>query len=138
MRAPQRRRPRKREIHVPPDLADLDRLAEQVQYVGSPEHKDMPSFAGSPRPRGDASCCPRDMTGDQKRINDWLRNAIRRGATGAPWEGAFPRYVWYKHQGTVFEGRLVNRETGEYKGYPLDQHEWPSGIEKIYANQVRD
>ena len=40
----------------------------------------------------------------------------REGATGAPWEGGFPRYVWYKHGETVFEGRLVNRETGEYKG----------------------
>ena len=24
--------------------------------------------------------------------------------------GSIPRYVWYKHGETVFEGRLVNRE----------------------------
>ena len=37
-----------------------------------------------------------------------------------------------------YRGRLVNREAGEYKGYPLDRDEWPAGIEEIYANHVRD
>ena len=59
--------------------------------------------------------------------------ASRRGAIGAPWEGEFPRYVWYKHDDTVFEARLLNRETGSYKGYPLDENEWPNGIERVYA-----
>ena len=40
--------------------------------------------------------------------------------------------------GTVFEGRLVNRVTGEYKGYPLHPGEWPRGIEEIYVGPVRD
>lgn len=66
-------------------------------------------------------------------VCEWLRSAIRRGATGAPWEGAFPRYVWYKDGDTVFEGRLVNREAGSYKGFPLDRDEWPKDIEAIYA-----
>ena len=42
------------------------------------------------------------------------------------------------HEGTVFEGRLVNRENGEYKGYPLDRDEWPAGIEEFHADHVRD
>lgn len=138
MRAPRRRRPRKREIHAPPADVDLDRLADRVRYVGSPEHKDAPSFAGPPRPRADASRCPREMTADLERINEWLRQAIRAGAVGAPWEGGFPRYVWYKYRAIVLEGRLVNRETGEYKGYPLGRAEWPAGIEETHAVQVRD
>ena len=138
MRSPRRHRPRTREIVAPPDRAALSRLAEQARYVGSREHKDVASFAGPPRLRADASCCPRELAEDKSTINEWLRSAIRRGATGAPWEGAFPRYVWYKHEGTVFEGRLVNRETGEYKGYPLDRDEWPAGIDEIYAHHVRD
>lgn len=138
MRAPQRRRPRKREIHTPPATVDLDWLADRVRYFGSPEHKDAPSFAGPPRLRADASCCPREMTGSPERINEWLKQAIRAGAVGAPWEGRFPRYVWYKHGATVLEGRLVNRETGEYKGYPLGREEWPAGIEELHAVQVRD
>ena len=131
MRTPQRRRPRKRAMCVPPDT-DLDCLAKRVGYVGSPEHKDFPSFAGQPRLRSDASCCPREIK-DPEVICKWLRSAIRRGATGAPWEGNFPRYVWYKHGDIVFEGRLVNRGNGSYKGYPLDNEEWPDGIEEIYA-----
>lgn len=58
----------------------------------------------------------------------WVRSAVRDGTTGAPWEGEFPRYVWYRHGNTVYEGRLVNRVTGEYKGYLLDQLEWPDGV----------
>ena len=98
MRAPRRHRPRKRVMQVPPDV-ELDCLADQVTYVGSPEHKGIPSFAGPPRLRADASCCPR----------------------------------WYKHGETVFEGRLVNRGTGSYKGFPLRKKEWPEGIESLYA-----
>ena len=131
MRSPRRKRPRKRLIYVQPG-ADLDDLATRATYVGSPEHKDFPSFAGRPRLRADASCCPREIR-DREVVGGWLRSAIQRGVTGAPWEGEFPRYVWYKDGDTVFEGRLVNRETGSYKGYPLDKDEWPEGIEAIHA-----
>ena len=50
MRTPMRRRPRPRTQDVPPDT-DLGALAERARYIGSPEHKDMPTFAGQPRPR---------------------------------------------------------------------------------------
>ena len=131
MRATRRRRPRKRRFCVPPGT-DLDVLADRVTYVGSPEHKDLPTFAGRPRLRGDASRCPREIT-DREIVSGWLRSSIRRGATGAPWEGGFPRYVWYQSGSTMFEARLVNREAGSYKGYPLSEDEWPDGIEAIYA-----
>ena len=113
-------------------------MARRARYVGSQEHKDVPSFAGAPRLRADASCCPRDTAREQRQIAAWLCRAIRAGLVGAPWEGEFPRYVWYKHEETVFEGRLVNRETGEYKGYPLNRDEWPHGIEEFHADPDRD
>jgi len=131
MRAPQRKRPIKREFNVPRD-ADLAGIAEKVSYVGSPEHKDFPSFAGQPRFRADASRCPRWIK-DRQVVEEWLRSAIRRGAVGAPWERGFPRYVWRKENDTVFEGRLTNSVQGEYKGYPLERDEWPRGIEDMYA-----
>ena len=132
MRAPQRKRPRRRTMALPPGV-DLPQLADQVSYAGSPEHKDYPSFAGPPGRRSDASLCPRHIN-DPEMVSGLLRDAIRRGAVGAPWENGFPRYVWYKHSdGVVFEGRLVNRGAGSYKGYPLDRAEWPAGIEEKYA-----
>ena len=45
----------------------------------------------------------------------------------------FPRYAWYKHGETVYEGRLVNSGRGEYKGYPLERSEWPAAFEGIDA-----
>ena len=107
-------------------------MANLAVYVGSPEHKDFPSFAGQPRLRADASRCPREIS-DRELVNQWLRSAIRRGAVGACWEGGFPRYVWYKDGDSVYEGRLLNSGNGEYKGYPLDKSEWPNGIEELYA-----
>ena len=111
MRAPRRRRPRTREIGPPPEQADLDELAERARYVGSPEHKDTASFAGPPRLRADASCCPREMAEDQPTINGWLRSAIRRGATGTPWETTWSILsmsgspAWERHPSLFWEGR---------------------------------
>lgn len=40
----------------------------------------------------------------------------------------FPRYVWHREGDTVFEGRLVNRGNGSYKGFPLEKEEWPEPL----------
>jgi len=127
---PDRNRHRPRKLALPPDDVDLAAIAEQVEYIGSPEHKSAPSFAGSPRPRADATLC--DISLQRGEITEWLKNAIRLGATGT-WEGRFPRYVWYKDGDTMYEGRLTNPVQGQYKGYPLrSRDEWPNNIERIY------
>jgi hypothetical protein len=132
MRSPGRQHPRHRAID-PPDDADLDALADDVQYVGSPEHKRAPSFAGPPSPRPDASICDPRFLEKQQLLTAWLKIAIRKGAVGALFEGGFPRYIWYKEdEETVHEARLVNQGKGTYKGYPLETDEWPSGIEDVY------
>lgn len=131
MRATRRKRPLVRQIVEPPAGTDLAKLAERAVYVGSPEHKSAPSFAGPPKPRGDASCCDQSLNQARSRVNAWLKKALRRGAVGAPWEGDFPRYVWHRQGDVVFEARLTNREAGEYKGYPLLQDEWPDGLDPL-------
>ena len=134
MRAPKRRRPRVRKMVMPPKDVDLEQVASQAVYVGSPEHKDLPSFAGPPKLRSDASCCPRELAKKQDLVTEWLRFAIRRGATGELWEGNFPRYVWFLSGETVFEARLVNKVAGWYKGFPLEKEEWPPGIAEFYGS----
>lgn len=115
-----------------PISRDLEAVASAASYIGSPEHKDTPSFAGQPRPRGDASICDRSLRRDRERVQGWLAAAIRRGAVSEHWEGEFPRYVWFKEGETVYEGRLVNPTQGLYKGYPLMLAEWPPEIESYY------
>jgi hypothetical protein len=131
MRSPNRKRPLVRVIAKNPPSALAD-IAERVKYVGSAEHKDTPSFAGQPRPYATASLCDRELAHKQLLVNRWLRTAIRKGAVSEFFEGEFPRYVWFKRGDTVFEGRLINREAGWYKGYPLNGSEWPQGIDAIY------
>ncbi len=94
----------------------MQAVAKRVSYVGSVEHKQSPSPAGDPRPRADASLCDVKLSEQFSRMNRWLRSAITSGAIGNPWEGNFPRYAWHREGNTVYEARLTNRATGEYKG----------------------
>ena len=126
MRAPRRPRPPRREIGKTPPGVDMAELAARTSYVGSPEHKSFPSFAGLPRLRADASKCDPSLN-DPQQITAWLRAAILAGNLSSYWEQQFPRYVWHREGDVLYEGRLVNRELGQYKGYPLHEDEWPRG-----------
>ncbi|WP_284536456.1 hypothetical protein [Nocardioides sp. T2.26MG-1] len=128
MRTPKRKRqlPRKPALGVPPE--SLERCALAVTYVGSPEHKSMPSFAGPPKLRSDASRCPTDLK-DAAEITSWLAAAIRAGlVSDDPGSDGFPKYVWTFKRGTWFEARLVNATQGTYKGYPLADDEVTGGL----------
>ena len=110
----------------PPAGVDLAELALRATYTGSPEHKDIPSPAGQPRRRSDATLCPRDLS-DPAAVTQWLREAIAAGQVGAPWpEGVeFPRYAWIRTDLGCFEARLTNQVSGQYKGYLLEPDEAP-------------
>ncbi len=61
MRRPtfQRNNRKARRVCEPPAGVELAEVAESCCYVGSPYHKDRPSYAGMPRWRKpDASICP--------------------------------------------------------------------------------
>ena len=126
MRAPRRHRTAIRRVGAI-NVAQL-RSAAHAHYTGSPEHKGGPSFAGQPRPRADASICDGSLLDKQVLLTKWLRQSIRDGLVSEYWEGSFPRYVWFRQGDTVFEARLINREQGHYKGYPLNRDEWPEGV----------
>ncbi|OJU74362.1 MAG: hypothetical protein BGO09_11090 [Bacteroidetes bacterium 47-18] len=135
MRSPNRQRPLPNKLTKNPNVKHLEAIKDKVSYVGSVEHKDAPSrlIEGKiPRPRPDASMCPRWIN-DLDLVNKWLKIAFEKGAVCDYFEGDFPRYVWFKYENTVFMGRLINKESGEYKGFPINQFEWPPGINKIYA-----
>lgn len=73
--------------------------------------------------------CPRGLAQERDRVEAWLKEAIRDGNIGGPWEGNFPRYVWYRDtDGSVYEARLVNQGNAEYKGYPLEPDEYPTWL----------
>jgi hypothetical protein len=105
-------------------------LAARAKYVGSPEHKGSPSFAGAPRPRADATICPDEFHDKRELLESWLKSAIGSGRIGPPLEGEWPRYAWHRQGDALFEARLTNRRAGEYKGYALNSRsEWPKGID---------
>jgi hypothetical protein len=134
LRAPQRKRPPPRTIQPPPEGIDVSKLPSRVTYVGSPEHKTGPSFAGSPRPRADATKCDSALSGRLNEIQQWLRRAFEVHCFGGPWEGGLPRYAWCKVGEIVYEARLLNSGLGQYKGWPLEREEWPDGIDDFDWN----
>lgn len=131
MRKPrfQRHNPKARKISAPPRGVDLAEVAESCRYVGSPYHKDRPSFVGTTyRRRPDASMCPRYLADCRERVECWLREAIKAGQVGS-WEGGFPRYVWHREGDMVFEARQGAPGSGEYHGYPLSPMQRVRGLQ---------
>ena len=130
MRKPrhQRSNAKHRKVQAAPPGIDVRRVARSSRYVGSPYHKGTRSFAGAvPDPRPDASLCPRDLARRPGLIQAWLRAGIRNGHTGA-WQKGYPKYVWYRHNGTVYEARQGSPGSGEYHGYPLQPGEMVRGL----------
>lgn len=117
MRSPGRKRPRKDDQLVPGVDVDLAKLADEVSYIISTEHKDYLTSAGPGNLRSDATACPRDI--DRLQAENWLKGAVRAGHVSAACDGGFPRYVWKQVGDRVFEARLSNAGLGQYKGYPL-------------------
>ena len=102
--------------------------APLASYVGSIEHKSYRSPAGEPRPRHDASKCPRVAEQRWPELTEALRAAIRAACVSDITEtGGFPRYVWGRFDGTLFEARLLSTPVGAYKAYPIEAFELPEG-----------
>lgn len=126
MRAPKRRRPRQDDRLQPGLHTDLAEMSEKVSYVISTEHKDYLTSAGPGNLRSDASTCPRGLNFDE--VESWLKEAVRDGAVSALLDSDFPRYVWKRVEGKVYEARLSNAGLGQYKGYPIEDYEAPGWL----------
>lgn len=112
-----------------PEGVTLPEIAERCRYVGSPYHKDTPSFAGTTRaPRPDASICPREFAHARALAEGWLRAAVLVGRCGA-WEHGFPKYVWHREGDIIYEARQGSPGSGEYHGYPLEPWQTVRGFE---------
>lgn len=107
------------------DEAARDAIALKASYIGSPEHKSGPSFAGHPSPRRDASICNDALHDKRAEVQQWLKNAIRAGNLSAHLEQGYPRYVWHCVGEQYYEARLTNPGAGQYKGYPVKKSECP-------------
>ena len=124
----QRRNSKHRKVQAPPAGVNLKTVAGSCRYVGSPYHKTGKSFVGQQNaPRPGASLCSPVLNNSKGQIQNWLRNGILNGHTEV-WENGYPRYVWYRHNGIVYEARQGSPGSGEYHGYPLEPHQNVTGL----------
>lgn len=102
---------------------ELETLARDARYRGSPKHKRNPSdFGLSPPsdPRDDASLCDEAGAFTKERAQGLLSDGMRRGLVSEVLRGRWPHMVWaVTDDGYPLEARLENQETGEYHGYPM-------------------
>jgi len=114
-------------------------LALRAEYVGSPNHTDIPKFGMQNNPRSGAtrielaeeqglknpSCtiCPRKWARRHDSVSALLRAAIEAGNFVAPPAGCMPAVVWARDPDEttlVYEAKLSHPPVG-YKAYPLTQ-----------------
>lgn len=115
---------------MPPPGVDLAALASVARYTASSDHKGAGHrFKGTQSGlRTDATECPTNL--GQKQVESWLRAAIAAGDVGGIWEpDTYPQLVWKRVDGLVFEGRVSNRDSGWYHGYPITAAEMPRWLE---------
>jgi hypothetical protein len=134
---PRPRPPKARPAHE--TLAAHERLALAVaaEYVGSPDHTDIPKFQLQAHPRKGSmtieeaesmrlknpTCilCPRKWARRQADATALLRTSIQRGNFVPSEVGGLPSKVWAidpDDSGLVYEAKLRSPPNG-YKAYPL-------------------
>lgn len=113
-----RNKPRVRKVSSPPSGIDLDAVANECRYVGSPYHRTIRIKGINPARGPGKTPCPKDLQKNQDLVEEWLRDAIRLGNFGEFAQG-FPRVVWHEENGRLFEARSSGRGSCEYHGYPL-------------------
>ena len=116
---------------------ERDKLAAKAKYTGSPDHKRTVWWGGLPEARvlGDGRIgrsntqqtteCDLTSAKDKVRATTWVREAIKAGQYKY-FEGnktGFPNRVWYEADGRIWIGWCINRASGEYKGWPIDEDE---------------
>ena len=82
-------------------------------------------------PRGrrtSATLCPPELANRRDLVEEWLRDGVRSGRTGA-WDVGYPRRVWHREGDIVFEARQGSPGSGVYHGYPLEPWQQVPGLE---------
>jgi len=68
--------------------------------------------------------CPLTTAQDRNRATQWIRNAIADGKYRLDERCMdYPKNVWYEAEGQIWQGRCINRQSGEYKGWPISETE---------------
>lgn len=113
-------------MHPNPETSALTNAAAQAVYGRSDYH--CPGRKGQP-PRlraKPASVCPK-VWGD-KQATDALRLAITQGYVSEAWEDGFPRYVWHRDSGVIYEARHTRGPIGTFHAYPIEPVQAPAGL----------
>jgi hypothetical protein len=103
----------------------LERLTQEVRYIGSGNHKRHPANYGfdqaSPRPT--KSLCDANM--DLEKAQALIKSGISKEMFSSPQEeDGWPKYIWsVSDAGEVFEAKTHSNTYGKHHGYPLEDED---------------
>lgn len=116
------KRSKRKEIStIHPSGDGVEKIARNVKYDGSVEHKSYPIGGAAPRLRADATKCPPKYKGREPELTHALQAAFRSGAVSTSTEEGFPRYIWLRLDGVLYEARHMRGPSGSYKAYALEE-----------------
>lgn len=126
----------------PTEARSPEEVAAEVQYLGSPEHKDYanPINGEAPHQRSDGFRCKTYPQEKWAEFTAALRAAVVARCTSADFDPdqrpgharteGWPRYVWGWFEGKVFEARHRTDPPGcYYKAYLLEPEQHPEDPE---------
>ena len=127
----------------PTDARSAEEVASEVEYLGSPEHKDYvnPINGEAPHQRSDGYRCAEYPADRWREFTSLLRDAVRAQCTSALFDAdqrpgqmranGWPRYIWGWFEGRVFEARHRTDPPGCCcKAYLLDPEQIPADPEE--------
>ena len=130
------KRPKRKPERSKLTVAQRRQLARDASYVGSGEHKTEGWWGGRPggrqlpggrigRPRKQTTTiCPLMSEEDRERATEWVRRAISKGQYQfVEADKKYPKKIWLKVDGQIWYGLCINSESGQYKGWPIDEEE---------------
>ena len=63
-------------------------------------------------------------TRDRAKATRWVREAIILGQYKfVEADQRFPKKIWYRADGKIWYGFCINTQSGQYKGWPIDEEE---------------
>lgn len=108
-------------------------IIESAKYEPSQKHKTHPILGQEPYHDTTAAKCSNDISIEM--AQNWLSEALNIGCFSEAFTGDFPKIIWFKFDSVVYEAKQSGFGSNLFHGFPLEEYEWPNGINKFYPNE---
>ena len=89
-----------------------------------PAARQLPGGRVGRKGKQTTTICPLTNGRDRVRATGWVREALIRGQFKfVEADQHFPKKVWFRADGKIWYGFCINTQSGQYKGWPINEEE---------------